>query len=420
MITVDCWRSDTPNQMSALREQTAADGWTVGDAVTQAASTLWTFPGILAANYHSDVLRVDGPVTVENVHVDDDVSLLPERLADEGYETGAFAASNPNLDVWQEYFDTWRNSDLERFPDASSVVYELDYYSHLLAQRPRVAATEVAQLARKWFESRSGPRFCWLHLMELHSPYYPGLRKALDVGLLDAYRANRRLTRGSKRSLLDSPDADRVVDVLEALYYKTVERLDEQLSTVLSFVPDDAIVVLVGDHGEEFNHGWLEHTRLYDECVTVPLYARNLDVDANPVRHIDIAPAILSELGLSVPDDWAGTAKSDATETSFLVEPSTGELESVFTGIRTADRKVIERRPLDNPARVESVEYYNLDTDPEERNSLSEPDAAARDARDELHQFLDDITYGLDQYNTSGNVGVDGNVERRLEELGYR
>jgi len=58
--------------------------------------------------------------------------------------------------------------------------------------------------------------------------------------------------------LLKAPDADEITETLKELHFATVKRLDQQLSSLIAFVPDDAIVVVSGDHGEEFDRGWLE------------------------------------------------------------------------------------------------------------------------------------------------------------------
>jgi len=162
------------------------------DGIAQAASTMFSFPQTFTSQYHMDVLSVDGPLTVENLSLAPKAKPLPVVLSEAGYEPGGFVASNPNVDVWSQYFDRWANQELERFPNASSIIYELDYYFHLLLQKPRVPASQIGSRAREWFEATDPPRFLWMHVMEPHSPYCPGLRAAADVGLFDAYRANRR------------------------------------------------------------------------------------------------------------------------------------------------------------------------------------------------------------------------------------
>jgi arylsulfatase A-like enzyme len=96
------------------------------------------------------------------------------------------------------------------------------------------------------------------------------------------------------------------------------------------------------------------------------------------------------------------------------------ELETIFTGVRTSDWKLIEERPLANPQQIESVELYDLTADPEETAPLEESTPATDAIREELHQFLAEAKYGIEQYAESADRTVDDSVERRLSELGYR
>jgi arylsulfatase A-like enzyme len=405
--------------MEALKSIISGDDWVERQAVSQAASTLFAFPQILGSQHHLDTLEFGGRISTDNTVLNEDSVLLPEYLSEQGYATGAFAASNPNLELWADHFDVWHNRDLERFPNASSVLYEIDYYWHLLLQQPRVGAKQVATQAKEWFTEESAPRFCWMHLMEPHSPYYPGIQKASNVGLRNAYRASHKLARSPKREILEHYDADQIISTLEKLYYKSVACLDNRLSTVLSFIPDDAIVVLMGDHGEEFHHGWLEHTRLYDECVYVPFYSRHLAVPDTVPRQLDLAPSLLDELNLPIPNQWDGEPFDGYSRPSYMVEPGTSELEYIYTGVRTEDRKVIESRPKTDPYNIEQVEVYDLMNDPAETQPLDGTDDITEKAQDNLHQFLTEANHSLTQFTDTGNRDVDASVERRLSELGY-
>jgi arylsulfatase A-like enzyme len=365
------------------------------------------------------VFDIDGPISVENISARPHIDLLPDLLSASGYATGGFIASNPNLDIWASRFDEWRNREFERFPDASHVLYELDYHYHLLRQRPRVTASDVARHACQWFQRQDSPRFLWMHLMEPHSPYYPGLQRAREVGLLDAYRANRRLSRRSKSDLLNAPDADETVKTLEQLHFAAVNRLHEQLTTVLDFIPDDAIVVVMGDHGEEFDHGWLEHERIYDECVRVPFFAKNLDVPGESIRQLDLAPTLWAALGFDRPDSWVGRPTGTDPRHSYLLELSFGGIGSLYAGVRMPDTKLVERRDTDDIDTVAETELYDLIDDPEETDDLAATHDRAKALQDDLHDFLSGLD--LKQYvGTDDRDGVPEDVERRLRELGYQ
>ena len=76
---------------------------------------------------------------------------------------------------------------------------------------------------------------------------------------------------------------------------------------------EDALVVIVGDHGEATGqHGFYGHgMHLYEPFVITPLVLLSTkhplpDLSRNFLRQIDIAPTILNFLGGSIPDSWHG------------------------------------------------------------------------------------------------------------------
>jgi arylsulfatase A-like enzyme len=76
---------------------------------------------------------------------------------------------------------------------------------------------------------------------------------------------------------------------------------------------DDAIVVLVGIHGEElFEHGGAGHGRnLFEESIRVPLMIRAPKLLAPgkvtaPVDLLDLAPTLADLVGAPAPDGWQG------------------------------------------------------------------------------------------------------------------
>jgi membrane-anchored protein YejM (alkaline phosphatase superfamily) len=76
---------------------------------------------------------------------------------------------------------------------------------------------------------------------------------------------------------------------------------------------DDAIVVVVGVHGEEFfEHGGAGHDRtLFEESLRVPLIIHAPEVLAPgrvtvPVDLLDLAPTLADLTGVPVPDGWQG------------------------------------------------------------------------------------------------------------------
>lgn len=415
LVTVDCWRHDALAEMSNLRALTADYGR--ADAICGSSATRGAFPAILAGQYYPQVY--EGFDTVRP-----GVEPLPELLSAAGYETGAFLASNPFLAAWDGVCDTYWNDELEVEADTglserlAVARSKARHAANYLRLHSRVPVEDVAARAESWYDAVDGPgygpRFLWIHLMDVHAPFFPGLGRGLRAGLLDAYRSHYRFFR--------QPDAltEADKDVLEGLYWRCVERLDERVGALFDVFDDDALVVVLGDHGEEFHHDRYGHARLYDETVRVPLLANGPLADrvdaVETVRQIDLPATILDALGLAVPDHWEGEPLDGTERTAFILNHSP-LFGRVYTGVRTPEYKLV--RTAEESGEHVRTEAYDLQADPDETDDIYGDSDAVAALEDELDAFLarEDIGDNLLEHDTDGASQV---VEDRLEALGYR
>lgn len=100
-------------------------------------------------------------------------------------------------------------------------------------------------------------------------------------------------------------------------YINSVHHLDMQFGRIFDYLKDknlldSTIVILIGDHGEEFmEHGfWGHNSTFVDEQVLTPLviYAPGVKpfVQNNMTSHMDVIPTIMPLLGVTNPiDDYA-------------------------------------------------------------------------------------------------------------------
>ena len=406
LVTVDCWRHDAVERMDSLRALTGA--YVRTDAICPSAATPGVFPAIFASQYYPQVYTASGAV-------DPSVKTLPAVLGDHGYRTGAIVADNPFLDRFADAFDHFWNGP----HGGESTVAKV---ARLARQRDTAPVTEVARRSEEWFTATEAPRFLFVHLMDPHEPYLPGLRRGLSEGMIDSYRILRKFAR-DRRSL--SEDETRTV---ENLYWHCIDYLDDHVGDLLSFVPDDAVVAMLGDHGEEFAHGAYRHARLYDECVRVPLLTRNLSgVTADAAaRQLDLAPTVLDELGIDVPDAWEGRPAAGDPRPSFMLNHSP-HLGASYVGRRTSDAKLVRtyEGSIDDSV---TTEFFDLEADPRETENLH----GTGDRRSEVREFERAVDGFLDRPEVRGGIrrgtepeteevtGTDEHVEERLEALGYR
>jgi len=278
------------------------------------------------------------------------------------------------------------------------------------------------QLAKKWLEGLgSRPFFLFLHTYEVHHPYTPAPERLRAVepsysGRLPdriSIRLLEKINSGQRR--LAPGDLEHIV----AAYDAEIASADAGFGDLLDLLRrlgryDSSIVVLTSDHGEEFGErgkvGWHGDT-LYDEQIRIPLMVklpqgRLAGKTVEPqVRGIDIAPTLLSQLGLPAPPEFSGTAIDFAGGAPGHPPWSMATIEGRPQGaaVRTDRWKWYEGR------------LYDLEHDPGERRDVAglHPEVE-RDLEDRLMASLRSR-----EIAAATPVSMPGEVQDQLRALGY-
>ena len=110
----------------------------------------------------------------------------------------------------------------------------------------------------------------------------------------------------------------RHIDYIRALYDQVIHHMDEtRLAELFTFlknpeVRNSTIVVITGDHGEEFmEHGYIHHISLYDSNLKIPMIISVPGLNTSktvtrPVQSADLMPTLLQLLGISYPHTFQG------------------------------------------------------------------------------------------------------------------
>ncbi|MEA2694612.1 MAG: choline-sulfatase, partial [Acidobacteriota bacterium] len=178
------------------------------------------------------------------------------------------------------------------------------------------------------------PLFGYLHVVDPHAHYRPGPRDRRfadeQPGTLppNLYEPDLFLAQGLGKNPAD-------VAHLRALYDGEVHAADRQFGRFLEQLKffdlyDESLIVLVGDHGEEFaEHGGFDHGRtLYEELLRVPLIVKlprswkRTGRITRPVSTVDLAPTILEVVG--------GGGTGPAFQGASLL-PAAGGREALFS-----------------------------------------------------------------------------------------
>jgi choline-sulfatase len=210
---------------------------------------------------------------------------------------------------------------------------------------------EVVQHAEAWLDKhRTGPRFVWVHLYDPHDPYEP------PPPFSTKYK-------------------DHLYDGEIAYADSAVAHLMAALKKAGAY--DNALIIVVGDHGEGLGeHGEETHGLfLYDSTLHVPLLvklpggaARGLVIDPQ-VRTTDILPTALALTNIPAPPELNGESllpliKGQAQPNRELFGETDYPLRwgwAPLRALRADNMKFIEApRP----------EFYRLDSDPGELKNL--------------------------------------------------
>lgn len=311
LVIVDTARADHLSTFGYLRptspnlDRLAAEGQRFDAAWSQSP---WTLPSI-ATILTGQPPHVHGATRGERgIHpVRDEVETLAQRLRSVGYATAAFINvlwCAPEISGLDRGFDLY------------------DYHETDESNRGHRNASETTDAVLAWLDlAGDDPFFIVTHYFDPHLTYDPpapydtiyergpGPRVPAGFGNASQVFAIRdgriRLTPGQRESLI-------------ARYDGEIRFTDEQFGRLREGLVqrgrwDDTLVIVVGDHGEEFwEHGGFEHGHSHHrELLRMPLIVRRPGgpsgaIIGDRVRQIDIAPTILDFAGMERPDDQSG------------------------------------------------------------------------------------------------------------------
>jgi arylsulfatase A-like enzyme len=284
-------------------------------------------------------------------------------------------------------------------------------------------SAETNDLFFQWFRSNKDDAFfAYLHYLDVHWPFtspppYRGMY-ANGSPSIDYNRRKFGAEFNASDSRLSPDDLQHMLDS----YDEGIAYVDFRIGEVIadlkrSGLYEDAMIVVVSDHGEEFTErGKLGHGQsLYDELLHVPLIVkypceisgcRGIRVDT-VVELIDVMPTILQVVGASMPaetlaealpdDDWSRTG-------SFAIS----EMGNAIS-FRTSGQKLI--------VADEGEQYYDLVNDPGELDVIGGDAPVLAELREHLIAAVDimDESFSVEREI----VELDEESRRKLEALGY-
>lgn len=361
-----------------------------------------------------------------------------------GYTTAGFQC-NPFLSEHFEYqvgFDTFEDYQnpmmgiaTKIFPRGIEIsnpkLERIDEYLHITdgirkgyqlvrgKPRPYVSADVITDDTVEWLQTAEEPFFCWTHYMDVHHPCYPpeSYREQVGAGSVTQSEVGEWYS-----ALVDDPDSltDDQIQTLRKLYRAAVAYTADQVRRILTQLREsghheDTLVILTSDHGELFGD-WGQFgkpERMYDELLHVPLVVANgpdhlADATDELVSLLDIPPLIHDAIGLDTPGTYHGRRLGVDSERDYVL----AEHEvagDVVVGARS-NEWLYEMDELREEERL-----YDLRGGGCQQVSVAEH----AEASDTVRRAVTDRFEELDIDAEHWNQYVEGDIEARLEDLGY-
>ncbi len=283
-----------------------------------------------------------------------------------------------------------------------------------------VGADVVVDSALAFLRSRRGmPAFLYVHTMDPHVPYEPP--PPFDR-MFEPFPTEGHPGHDPRTDYKEPLDRERMI----AQYDGDIAFGDREFGRFLRGLKsaglyDDALVVFLADHGEEFlDHGrWLHGRSLFDELIRVPLVVKvpgNRGAGrriAEQVQGVDVVPTVLEAMGVPLPPDLVGQPLQRTIAGTAKPRPALAEISHrgfVAHGVRTDADKYIRRfSPEDDEL------YFDLRQDPKEKTSL----AAGNPGRVRLLETQAEAGMAPNPFRYVLQVAGEGRFALRLETHGW-
>lgn len=417
----------------------AEEGLVFDDPQVPAVGTPASFTGMFTGQHASGSMEYPDPAHWQAAN--EDRTLLPELLQEQGYHTGGFHfnALMSTSFGWNRGWDTYQDGLWsEGNVDTEAVNAGWKQSIHDLLQRvnlanfavdlkrmvegvPPIPWTELWGDVEAFLDEAPQPFFLWVLLIDTHHPWYapPEYHEWPQPGIRQTYawnyfmRRHRRLVGERRDGIVNA--YDNTIRYADAFLEKLRDALAERGY-------DNDPLIVHSDHGDELGeHANYGHRPLmYDTVTRVPLVMANVGETgrvSGPTSLLDLGSTVL---------DLAGSGERLCGRPSLLGgERADREFVTVQNLLTNGNRcaaavgeqwKVLYHPEGDWGAREfaeESWEAYHRPTDPmEHENRWGEHPGELEEA---LSNQLDDDVDSV----SAGDGDLDDSTEERLRELGY-
>ena len=380
------------------------DGFAAGATLFEnaRANAPWTLPAV--ASVMTGLWPPAHGVFEDSRRLAPEAVTLAEALSGAGYQTAAIVTNG---------FATGAYGLDQGFDELELIKDDLRK-SHLAHE------AAVAWLARR---DPDRPFFLYLHTIDPHKPYLPGEKQRRRFAP-DADEIHRQIVANARKQRWEPTESN--LAQLRALYDAEIAENDESFGDTLDALEaaglyDDALIVFLSDHGEEFyeHYAWTHASNLFREVLNVPLIVklpgqREGRRVAELAQQIDLMPTLLAYLGIEAPathgrllpallETGETGSRRVFSHTKRKAQTTASVIEGDWKFIRRSDEKGVTNR------------LYNWREDPGERtNRVSERPVLAGVLAAALQRHLaESVPPGV------AEAAPDEAVLENLRALGY-
>jgi len=401
-----CESGLTPNM-----DRLAADSVVFSQAVSAAP---WTRPSVtsIVTGLTPNVHRISDDAKVEEStrRLPEGVITVAEVFKDMGFTTVGYYG---NMQV-SPIFNIHQGYDIYEFTKVDKVTSE-----------KAISALDQAD---------ENPLFLFLLFKDTHNPYQVPYeyyeRLARHPAPSKKYKAWCRsyfeglVKKVNDNEIIESTEIEQLRDMYDAALLYTDSCIGKVLDELKSTgMYEDTLIVLCGDHGEEFyEHDRLKHAGdFYDTLVRVPLLikmpqTRPQQVDSQ-VRTIDIFPTLAEVFardmgnyplqGKSLLSIMRGAEDQD--------RPAISSHEAFGNSLRHNSWKLIEK----TKARRKKM-LFDLKNDPHELNNIWSTQPKVRKAmQEQLNEIIRKEEELSNSFEKPKSIAIDAATMRGLKALGY-
>lgn len=381
-------------------DEISKQGITFDNCITASSLTPVSHASILTGNYPNKHTVRDPFGFVKT-------KTLAEILKNRGYRTAGFTgidflSSRSNFNAGFDFFDE---------PSEETSWHRKKY-------KDQKTGTEIDSIwgnwwvekMLKWIENNhNSDFFVWGHYFECH---VAAERSLLEFGLIE-------------KGVL--PEWD--------YYDAKIECMDENLFAPLIMLLkklelwDDIIFVVMSDHGETFDEhphkdSWCQHQSVYNTDLKIPLIIKSKKSRKGTrikdlVRSVDVVPTILSLLDIDTDLKFDGVdvepminGKKKISNLAYSEEMYELRGYGALQAIQSERIKLIRNNTL------KQEEFYDLQNDPEEKNSLIGEASWSKEI-EKFRKILDEFIETKEEAEKIYSEEEKEKIETRLRSLGY-